>query len=367
MLNANRTITRSGLKFQDFESTINHQKTKLFVLSNNNGIEAAFTNYGQRLVSLMVPNEKGEFCDVVFGFSTIGDYISSDEKYIGAIIGRYANRISNGSFFIGQKSYKLTINEGKNQLHGGELGFNNVIWNAHQINSQKIIFTYVSKHLEEGYPGNLEVKVVYELTDENEIKINYEAVSDQNTIVNLTNHSYFNLRGAGNGTIYEHVVRMNSSYYTVIDKNMIPTGEIGSVANTPLDFRQPKRIGDHLNDAHEQIQFANGYDHNLMIDSVKKQNLNLAAKVYEPISKRVMAVYTDKPGFQFYTTNHINSPVLGKEGKEYFPHGAFCIEPQYFPDSPNRSEFPSVILKKDQVYRTTTIFKFFTQNNILKD
>ncbi len=362
MFNTSKTSTKSGLKFKDFEDIISNQKTRLFVLTNNNGIEATFTNYGQRLVSLMIPDKKGEFSDVVFGFSTIREYISSKEKYIGAIIGRYANRISNGSFFIDHKSYRLTVNEDKNQLHGGEIGFNNVIWHAEQLSNQKIIFTYVSKHLEEGYPGNLRVKVTYELTNENELKIYYEGISDQNTIVNLTNHSYFNLKGAGNGTICGHIVEMNSSYYTVIDKDMIPTGEISSVTNTPLDFKRPKRIGNHLNDNHDQIRFANGYDHNFIIDSTKDQyqNLILAAKIYEPTSKRAMAVYTDKPGFQFYTTNVLNTPIIGKKGKEYFPNHAFCIEPQYFPDSPNRSEFPSVILKKGQVYKTTSIFKFFT-------
>ncbi len=363
MLNTSKTSTKSGLKFQDFEDTINNQKTGLFILTNSNGVEAAFTNYGQRLVSLMIPDKNGEFCDVVFGFSTIEDYINSKEKYIGAIIGRYANRISNGSFFMDHKSYRLTVNEGKNQLHGGEIGFSNVIWDTQQLSDKKIIFTYVSKHLEEGYPGNLRVKVTYELTNENELKIYYEGVSDQNTVVNLTNHSYFNLKGAGSGTINGHVVEMNSSYYTVIDENMIPTGKIDSVINTPLDFKKPKRIGDHLNDNHDQIRFANGYDHNFVIDPTKNhyRNLVLAAKINEPTSGRMMAVYTDKPGFQFYTTNVLNTPIVGKKGKEYFTNYAFCIEPQYFPDSPNRSEFPSVILKKDQIYKTTTIFKFLYQ------
>lgn len=344
----------------DFEEEINGAKTGLYTIRNQNGLRATFTNYGQRLVSLYVPGRSGEMEDVVLGFSSLERYRSAKEKYFGATIGRYGNRISRGRFSLGGKIYQLETNNGENHLHGGTGGFHNVVWKAEQNARNQLVFSRTSPHMEEGYPGNLKVKVVYTLTDQNELKINYEAESDRNTIVNLTHHSFFNLAGAGDGQINDHILMINGDHYTPVDAGLIPTGEINPVVGTPFDFTKPKAIGQDLESEHQQLRYGQGYDHNwvLNLEPKNQDGLVLAARVVEPISGRTMEVYTNEPGLQFYGGNFLDGKTVGKGGEIYSYRGAFCLETQHFPDSPNQPSFPEVTLDAGEVYKSTCVYKF---------
>lgn len=345
---------------KDFETTIEGQKVGLFTIANTNGITAKFTNYGQRLVSLMVPDSSGRFKDVVLGYATLEDYRKTDQKYFGAVIGRYANRIASGRFTLNDIDYELAVNNGPNHLHGGKQGFESVVWNAEKIATNEIMFTRVSPHLEEGYPGNLMVKVNYTLTDANELKIKYTAETDKKTVVNLTHHSYFNLKGEGMGSIKDHQLMINADFYTPIDEHLIPTGIFESVVDTPFDFTIPKPIGKHWQDGHPQLQLGGGYDHNFVLNKgTKNQNgLLLAAKVIEPDTGRTMEVFTNEPGIQFYGGNYIEGPILGKRGSAYCNGDAFCLETQHFPNSPNQSNFPGTVLDVGKNYESICIYKF---------
>ncbi|MDT0677900.1 aldose epimerase family protein [Autumnicola musiva] len=356
-------MLKADLDPKNFQQEINDKYINLFTLKNDNGLEAVFTNYGQRLVSLYVPDSKGNFDDVVLGFGSLQQYRKAKEKFFGATIGRYGNRIANGQFKLDDSIYQLAKNNGENHLHGGNKGFESVVWNARQISDYKLEFTRTSPDGEEGYPGNLKVKVHYELTNENELKINYYATTDKPTPVNLTHHSFFNLSGAGNGSINNHKLMINADAFTPIDEGLIPTGELKKVTNTPFDFRELKSIGKDLDTtANEQLRRAKGYDHNFVLNnkSLGSNEIILAARVVEPMSGRTMEVFTNEPGLQFYGGNFLNGKTKGKSGKPYDFRGAFCLETQHFPDSPNQDNFPSTILKPDEEYRSVCIYKFGT-------
>jgi len=329
----------------------------LYSLTNANGLTTQITNFGGKVVNLWVPDKNGDFGDVVLGFNTIDEYLNTGEIYFGSLIGRYGNRIAGGHFTIGDSTYTLAQNNGENALHGGVKGYNNVVWDAEQTDGQTLVLTYLSPDGEAGYPGNLDIKVQYKLTDDNELKVEYWATTDKATPVNLTQHSFFNLKGAGEGTILDHLVQMNADYYTPVDAGLIPTGEIAPVEGTPMDFRTSTAIGARINDDFEQLKFGNGYDHNWVLNATENR-LNYAAKVVEPQSGRTMEVYTNEPGLQFYTGNFLDGTVTGKEGVPYLFRGAFCMETQHYPDSPNKPEFPSTILEPGDQYYSVCVYKF---------
>ncbi|PXX24001.1 aldose 1-epimerase [Arenibacter sp. ARW7G5Y1] len=348
---------------ESFKKRIDGKSTDLFSIKNANNIEVAFTNYGQRLVSLFVPDKKGVFEDVVLGFSDLDGYLNAQEKYFGATIGRYGNRIAKGKFSIGDTDYQLALNNNGNHLHGGDKGFESSVWNTRQISKNEIEFERISIDGEEGYPGNLNVKVNYSLTNSNELKIVYTATCDQITIINLTHHSFFNLAGEGNGTIKDHILTVNANKFTPIDNGLIPTGELADVAGTPFDFRLGKSIGKDIESKNEQLLFGKGYDHNFILNNnpVKDEGLTFAAKVKEPKSGRVMEVYTNEPGLQFYSGNFLDGEDIGKSGKPYIYRGAFCLETQHFPDSPNKTNFPSTVLMPGEVYTSICVYKFLVE------
>ncbi|PIQ49181.1 MAG: galactose-1-epimerase [Cytophagales bacterium CG12_big_fil_rev_8_21_14_0_65_40_12] len=340
---------------QNFESQIDGKKVDLFTLKNKNGLAAQITNYGGRVVSLWVPDKDGNFEDIVLGYESPEGYLQSNEIYFGALIGRYGNRIANGKFTLNDTTFTLATNNDDNHLHGGKNGFNNVVWDAKQISDSELELKYLSKDGEEGYPGNLNVTVVYKLTDNNELEINYVATTDKATPVNLTHHSFFNLHGAGKGSINDHMLQINAANYTPIVAGLIPTGSIESVKNTPFDFTAPTPIGEHVNDDNEQLKYGFGYDHNFVLDG---SGLRVAAIIFEPKSGRKMEVITDEPGLQFYGGNFLDGNDIGKEGLPYEYRTAFCLETQHFPDSPNQENFPSTILNEGQNYTSTCIYRF---------
>jgi aldose 1-epimerase len=342
---------------QLFGSTRDGQPADLYAIRNQNGMEAAITNYGGAIVSLMAPDRAGQPADVVLGYDTLAGY-ESDKAYLGATIGRFANRIAHGKFTLQGVTYTLPLNHGDNSLHGGIAGFNKRLWSAKELSSQALELTYFSKDGEEGYPGNVSAKVVYTLTAANELRIDYSATADRNTIVNLTNHSYFNLAGQGEGDILGHEVAIHAGYFTPINANLIPTGEIRRVRGTPLDFTRPTSIGSRIGAADEQLRAAGGYDHNWIPDRESDRELVLAAEVYERASGRVLQVWTTQPGVQFYSGNFLDGSIRGKQGKVYGRRCGFCLETQHYPDSPNHPNFPSTELHAGQQYRETSVFKF---------
>jgi len=351
---------KTSISPEDFTGVVEGDSVKLYVLTNKNGLEATFTNFGQRLVSLHVPDKNGKFEDVVLGYATLEKYLNSPRSFFGSIVGRYGNRIAKGSFSIGKNTYSLAKNNNGNHLHGGDKGFESVVWKVDSATSNGITFSRISPDMEEGYPGNLDVQVSYILTDNNELKINYKATTDKSTIVNLTHHSFFNLKGEGNGDINDHILRINADKYTPVDKGLIPTGEIAKVANTPFDFTEPRKIGSEIDADFSQLKMGNGYDHNFVLnDSPKNEDgFTLCAKVVEPQSGRTMEVYTDEPGVQFYGGNFMDGTTIGKSGKPYVFRGSFCLETQHFPDSPNRPNFPSTLLEPGEEYISNCIYKF---------
>ena len=342
-----------------FGKSLAGQDVDIYTLRNKRGMEVKITNYGGIITALKVPDRQGKFDDVVLGFDNLDAYLKG-HPYFGAIIGRYGNRIAKGRFLLNGVEYKLAVNNGENHLHGGIKGFDKVVW---QANPRKLTagaaleLTYLSKDGEEGYPGNLSVKVIYTLTNLNELKIDYSATTDKDTVVNLTHHSYFNLAGQGKGDILNHQLLINARRFTPTDSGSIPTGELRSVKGTPFDFTSAFRIGDRINDNDQQLKFGKGYDHNFVLNG-RMGTLRLAAVAYESTSGRLMKVWTTEPGIQFYSGNFLDGTLTGKDGKVYQQRYGFCLETQHFPDSPNKPSFPTTVLRKGQRYHTITIYKF---------
>jgi len=348
---------------ESYGKTSTGENVDLYTLRNTKGVEAKITNYGGILVSLKVPDRKGKFDDVVLGFNDLDSYLTKNDPYMGALIGRYGNRIAKGRFTLNGVEYKLAVNNGENTLHGGIKGFDKVVWTGHELKTPAgpaVVLTYLSKDGEEGYPGNLNVRVVYTLTNNNELKIDYSATTDKDTVTNLTHHSYFNLAGEGNGDILNHLVTINGSRFVPTDAGSIPTGDLKSVAGTPFDFLKATAIGARINQDDEQLKFGNGYDHTWVING-RPGTMRLAATAYEATSGRVMQVWTTEPGVQFYTGNFLNGTLTGKSGKVYARRNGFCFETQHYPDSPNQPSFPTTTLKKGATYKSTTIYRFSTK------
>jgi len=331
----------------------------IYTLTNANGIEAKITNYGGIIVSMKVPDKDGKLEDVVLGYDHLAGYLKKT-PYFGCIVGRYCNRIANGKFSLPGVEYILAQNNGENHLHGGMKGFDKVVWDAEKVRHNDDVglkLTYLSKDGEEGYPGNLSVAVIYTLTNDNALTIDYSAITDKETVVNLTNHSYFNLADCGQEDILGHEMMINANRFTPIDEGLIPTGEIGNVRGTPLDFTRAMTIGARIDQEDQQLTYGLGYDHNYVLNN-SDGNLTLAARVYEPKTKRVMEVYTKEPGMQFYSGNFLDGSITGKGGVVYQKRHGFCLETQHFPDSPNKPNFPSTALKPGEEYKTTTIYQF---------
>ncbi|MGV3508633.1 MAG: aldose epimerase family protein [Sphingobacteriaceae bacterium] len=340
-----------------FKDSLDGKEINLYELTNNKKSKATFTNYGGRLVSLMVPDKSGKLTDVVVGFASAADYLKSTEKYFGATIGRYGNRIARGKFTLDGVEYTSSINNGKHTLHGGKKGFESVVWDAVQPDKSTIVFSYLSKDGEEGYPGNLEVKVTYSLTDNNELKMEYEATTDKKTVVNLTNHAFFNLNGEGSGTILNHLVQINADKYTPVNAGLIPLGGLPGVKGTPFDFTKPTTIGARINEENVQLKNGKGYDHNFVLNKAKK-GLNHAATVVGDLSGIQMDIYTQEPGLQFYSGNFMKGKNTFKGGSKDDYRTAFAMETQHFPDSPNQPDFPSTVLNPGEKYHTVSFYKF---------
>ncbi|HEY6293082.1 MAG TPA: aldose epimerase family protein [Terriglobia bacterium] len=334
------------------------QTVNFYTLGNASGMQVMITNYGGRVVSIMVPDRNGKMSDVALGFDNLEGYLA-DNPFFGALVGRYANRIGNAKFTLDGKEYRLEANDGPNSLHGGSKGFDKQLWKAREIpgNHPALELAYRSKDGEEGYPGDLTVKVVYTLLGDNALQIDYTATTDKDTVLNLTNHSYFNLSGEGSGEILKTQMMINAGEFTPVDATLIPTGELRKVDGTPLDFRKSTAIGERINSDDEQIKFGKGYDHNWVLNR-SGQGLSLAARATDPASGRVLEVLTTQPGIQFYTGNFLDGTIHGKGGKVYGYRSAFCLETQHFPDSPNKPSFPSTELKPGQTFHETTVFKF---------
>jgi len=346
-------------KRESFGKTGDGQAVDIYTLKNRRGAEARITTYGGAVVSLTMPDRAGKFDDVLLGFDDLEGY-QKTTTYIGSLVGRYANRIAKGRFTLNGKEYTLATNNGENHLHGGVRGFDKVVWKARPLparGGQALELTYLSKDGEEGYPGNLTVRVVYTLTDANELKIDYYATTDKDTVVNLTNHNYYNLAGQGNGDILGHLLTINASRFTPTDAGAIPTGELRAVRGTPFDFTRPTSIGARIEQDEEQLKLGKGYDHNFVVNG-RAGVLRLAARVTEPTTGRVMETWTTEPGVQLYTGNYLDGSDVGKGGKPYRHRSGFCLETQHYPDSPNRPEFPSTVLRKGARFRSTTVYKF---------
>ena len=350
---------QATISTEQFGRTNDGQSVDLYTLRNVHGVEAKITNYGGILVSLKVPDRNGKFDDVVLGFKDFDSYLKN-APYFGALIGRYGNRIAKGRFTLNGVEYKLPVNNGENTLHGGLKGFDKVVWTGKEMKTKDgpaVVLTYLSKDGEEGFPGNLNVRVVYTLTNNNEIKIEYSATTDKDTVINLTEHSYFNLAGEGNGDILNQFVTINANRFLPTDAGSIPTGELRKVAGTPFDFLTAHKIGERINEDEEQLKLGNGYDHTWIING-QPGTLRLAATAYEPTSGRTMQVWTTEPGVQFYTGNFLDGTLTGKSGKVYQRRFGFCFETQHYPDSPNHPAFPTTTLKQGATYKSTTIYKF---------
>jgi aldose 1-epimerase len=347
---------------ESFGKTREGRPVDLYTLTNSQGLEVRAMTYGGIIVSLRVPDKTGKVDDIVLGHDNLDGYLDNS-PYFGAIVGRYANRIANGTFTLDGVKYSLAKNNGPNSLHGGLNGFNKAIWDAKPFKDAKgvgVAFSYLSKDGEEGYPGNLKVKVSYTLTDENQLILDYEATTDKATPLNLSQHSYFNLAGEGSGDILGHHLMLNADRFTPVDQTLIPTGELRPVQGTPMDFTKPSAIGARINEDYEQLVVGKGYDHNYVI-SRKGDGLSLAARVHEPTSGRVLEVSTTEPGVQFYSGNFLDGTITGKQGHVYKLRNGFCLETQHFPDSPNHPDFPSTILRPGKTFRSQTIFKFSTE------
>ncbi|MDR1115713.1 MAG: galactose mutarotase [Tannerella sp.] len=352
--------TLSGLLLTDFQKVVDGKETFMCALTNNCGSEMTVLNYGAKIVSIMVPDKNGKLIDVVAGHQSIDDYLTSEEPYFGAICGRYGNRIANGAFTLDGVVYdKLAINNGPNSLHGGIKGFNAVVWDMKQTDRQTVVLTYTARDGEEGFPGRLDVSVTYCLSDKNEVFIVYRAVTDKPTVLNLTNHSYFNLSGAGDPSIGDHLLTINADYFLPTDESSIPYGPKEKVEGTPMDFRQFHAVGERINDDFEPLKFGKGYDHTFILNKKGKENdLSFCASCISPKTGIVMDTYTTEPGVQLYTGNWMTGNLVGKHGQRYPEKAALCLETQHFPDSPNKPEYPSTVLRPGEEFASNTVYKF---------
>ncbi len=344
-----------------FGKTLEGAEAYIYTLTNSNGMTAEISNFGGIIVTLKVPDNKGKFEDVVLGYDELHKYMEKG-PFLGAIIGRFANRIESGTFNLNGIEYKVPNNDGENCLHGGIKGFDKVLWEANPVEDKEpaLELTYLSKDGEEGFPGNLQVKVTYTLTEDNSIRIDYYAVGDKDTVINLTNHSYFNLSGHASGNILKHKLMLNADKFTVNNQFSIPTGEIRDVEGTPMDFTEFTEIGENIDSEYQQIVFGKGFDHNWVL-KVSGKTPEKAAEVIDENSGRVMEVYTTKPGVQFYSGNFLDGSYIGKGGVPYTIRTGFCLETQYFPNAMNIEHFPSPILRAGEEYKHTTIYKFSTK------
>ena len=349
----------SGLKQEDFITTINGKQTNLYTLTNESGMEVSITNYGGALVAIMVPDKDGKMANVIQGHDNIQDCMSSPEPFLSTLIGRYGNRICKGKFTMNDKEYSLAVNNGPNHLHGGPTGFHARVWDAEQINGHELVLRYISAYYEEGFPGELNMTVKYSLTDDNELVIDYRGTTNKKTVVNMTSHGFFSLAGIANPTpsAMNVICQINSDFFIPIDENSIPTGEILKVEGTPFDFRTPTPVGERIDADCPQIKNGAGYDHCFVLNKREVGELSFAAKIVEPESGRTMEVYTTEPGVQFYSDNWADG-YKGQFGATFGRRSALCFEAQHFPDSPNRAHFPSVILRPGEVYKQKTIYKF---------
>ncbi len=360
--NSGENKTMDSIQKEKFGEMNDGTQIDLYTLTNKNGAKASITNYGAIVQSLYIPNRSDKLLDVVLGYDSLSGYLKVS-PYFGAIVGRYGNRINKGQFKLNGKEYQLTINDGKNHLHGGTNGFDKRVWTAEEVKSDlgpALKLTYKSTDMEEGYPGNLTLEATYTLTDNNELRIDYKATTDKETILNPTHHSYFNLSGDPNNTILDEKLMIDADKFTPINDGLIPTGKLQSVENTPMDFRKPTAIGLRINEDNEQLKFGKGYDHNWVLNNYDG-SVRKVASVYDSTSGIFMEVYTDQPGLQFYSGNFLDGSIKGKKGIIYKHRTALCLEAQHFPDSPNEKDFPSTTLNPGEVYKQTTYYKFSTK------
>jgi len=341
-----------------FSTAIDTKKVYLYELTNKNGVQAYFTNYGARLVGLWVPDNKGKLCDVVLGFSKASDYNNPKEPFFGTIVGPFGNRIAKGKFKLDDKSYTLAVNNGPNTLHGGFKGVHFAHWILKKADQSSLTFAYTLPDGQEGFPGNIQMEVTYTLNDNNELMIAYRAETDKKTVINLTNHAYFNLNGEGSGTILDHQLQLFANQYTPVDSTLIPTGQLIAVKGTPFDFTSPKTIGKDINTDDQQLSYGKGYDHNFVLNKDKEGEWYKAAHVVGDKSGIVMDILTSEPGIQFYSGNFMNEQVQLKNGKKDSFRTAFCLEPQHFPDAPNQPKFPTTVVSPGQVYQTKSLYRF---------
>lgn len=347
---------KANLKHEAFDALVDGKVVRLISLVNKAGAEAHFINQGAKLVALVVPARSG-WVDVVIGHDSTADYLASEEAYFGAVCGRYANRIAQGRFTLDGKSYSLAVNNGPNALHGGIKGFNSVVWDIVEERASSVTMRYVSPDGEEGYPGNLTVEVTYTLTDDNELCIEYRATTDKATVVNLTNHAYFNLSGNGDISVHDHVLQIFAKEYLPTDDTAIPYGNPEPVAGTPFDFTEPHAVGERIDTPMDQLIWARGYDHTYVLDK-PGDKIGLAARCSSPKTGVVMQVYTDQPGMQLYTGNWMSGNMRGKHDARYPARAALCLETQHYPDSPNRADYPSTELRPGETFVSTTVFAF---------
>lgn len=345
------------LETKSFESVIDNKKTTLYWIENN-GLKAAFTNYGGRLVGLWVADKNGKLTDVVVGMNSVTGFQKSTEPYFGATIGRVGNRIAKGKFTLEGKEYNVPLNNGENALHGGKKGFQDVVWNAEKTDDHTLVFTYTSPDMEQGFPGKLDVKVTYSITADKTLKMEYEATTDKTTVVNLTNHAFFNLNGEGSGTILNHELQLFANKYTPVDAGLIPTGKLEEVAQTPFDFLEKHTIGERIEMTNEQLKFGKGYDHNYVLNGTIKKGMNHAATITGDQSGISMDIYTKEPGIQFYSGNFMQGKNTFKSGAKDDFRTAFALETQHFPDSPNQPSFSSITLKPGKKYQTVSYYQF---------
>lgn len=343
---------------KDFDTVLDGKAVSLQILSNKKGMYVCITNYGARIVSISLPDKTGNPVDVALGFNSIGDYLNSPDPYFGPCVGRVGNRIAKGKFKIDETEYSLAVNNGPNHLHGGLKGLHKVVWDVISLNDSVVSLRYISPDMEEGYPGNLEINLIYSLLANNTLSMEYKAKTDKKTPINLTNHTYFNLSGAGNTSINNHILSINADNYTPVDSTLIPFGTIENVENTPFDFRKPKSIGADLENDNLQLKFGAGYDHNFALNKTAPDSMTLAASIYSPENGVQMDIYTTEPGIQFYGGNFFTGQITGKDGNKVGYRCGLALEPQHFPDSPNQPEFESILLLPGEKYYSVSRYVF---------